>query len=147
MLLSSGEKVKFPGVYRRVKNNVDYFIHLMSLKDSTLVEGQERLDKEAFKRRMLAWCDVVSCKSTMDYDVSMDVLKTMFKGRINLYAENVCGGMISGNRSVVCEHCGKTYYQTLSRQLEGQRFREDDICPYCGKSNGSSLEWEFENRK
>lgn len=147
MLLSSGEKVKFPGVYRRVKNNMDYFAHLMGLKDSTLVEAHERLDEDAFRRRMLAWCDAVSRRSTMDYDISMDALKTMFKRRINLYAESISKGMMPGNRTVVCDHCGRPYYQTLSRQLEGHRFREDDICPYCGKSNGSSMEWDFNNWK
>ena len=79
MVLSSGKKVKFPGVYRRVKNNMDYFIHLMGLKDSTLVEVHERLDVDAFRRRMLAWCDAVSRRSIMDYDISMDALKTMFQ--------------------------------------------------------------------
>lgn len=147
MLLSTGEKVKFPGVYRRVKNNFDYFIHLMGLKKSAVVEVYEKLDEDAFRRRMLAWCDAVSRRSTMDYDLSMDALKTMFKRRINLYAESIRGGMVPGNRTVKCSHCGKIYHQYLSRQLEGHRFREDDICPYCGESNGSSMEWEFNNRK
>ena len=147
MILSSGEKVMFPGVYRRVKNNMDYFIHLMGFKDNTLIEVQERLEEDAVKIRMLSWCDAVSRESTIDYDVSMDALKTMFMRRINLYAEGIRGGRIPGGKSVVCNHCGKIYHQTLSLQLEGHQFREDDTCPYCGKSNGSSIEWKFDNRK
>lgn len=94
MLLSSGQKVKFPGVYRRVKNNMDYFLDLMSLKDSALITVQERLDENEFRNRMLAWCEAVSRSSTVDYDISMDALKTMFRRRINLYAESIRKGMI-----------------------------------------------------
>ena len=84
MLLSSGEKIKFPGVYRRVKNNMDYFVFLMGLKDSTLSESGQRLDEVAFKNRMLSWCDAVSHSSSVGYDLSMDALKTMFKRHIDL---------------------------------------------------------------
>lgn len=84
MLLSSGKKVKFPGVYRRVKNNIDYFIQLMSLKDSALLEVFEKIDEDTLRRRMLTWCDTVSRRSTVEYDISMDALKTMFRKRINL---------------------------------------------------------------
>lgn len=84
ILLSSGEKVKFPGVYRRVKNNIDCFIHLMSLKDSAFVEAYEKLGEKDFRKRLLTWCDAVSKKSTVDYDISMDALKTMFKRYISL---------------------------------------------------------------
>ena len=31
--LRYGQIIKFPGVYRRVKNNIDYFLQLMALKD------------------------------------------------------------------------------------------------------------------
>ena len=145
MLLSSGEKIKFPGVYRRVKNNMDYFIRLMSFKESTLVETRERLDDEAFRKRILTWCDTVSRRSTMDYDISMDALKTMFKWYVNFFDNSK--EILPEKGMTVCNHCGKEYHQVRSRQLEGHRFKEEDICPYCGRSNGSSLEWEFENRK
>ena len=87
MLLSSGKKVKFPGVYRRVKNNMKYFLSLMSLKDSTLVNVHEKLDRGAFRQRLLAWCDVVSRNSTIDYNISMDALKIMFEEQADLYVE------------------------------------------------------------
>ena len=77
MILSSGELVKFPGVYRRVKENMDYFIHLMSLKEGRGV--YEKLDESSFQHRILTWCDAVSRMSVVDYDVSMDALMTMFK--------------------------------------------------------------------
>ena len=31
--MPDGQIIKFPGVYRRVKNNIDYFLQLMALKD------------------------------------------------------------------------------------------------------------------
>ncbi len=147
MLLSSGEKVRFPGVYRRVKNNMDYFIYLMGLKDCTVLEVQERLDEDEFRKRMLTWCDRVSHSSTMDYDISMDALKTMLKDRINLYKEITYERINPGDGTVVCKHCGKMYHQMRTRQLEGHLFMEEDTCPYCEKSNGTSMEWEYNNWK
>ena len=84
MLLSSGKSVKFPGVYRRVKNNIDYFIYLMSLKNSAILEINERVDNVVLSRKILAWCKAVSKVSTKGYKLSMDALKTMFEGKIDL---------------------------------------------------------------
>ena len=46
-----------------------------------------------------------------------------------------------------CEHCGKKYCQESEDQIAGFRSRSEDICPYCGKSNGSSMSVEFWNSK
>lgn len=147
MLLSSGKKVKFPGIYRRVKNNMEYLLHLMSLKNSTSIAMCEKLDANDFRRRILDWCDVVSRRSTMDYDISMEALKVMFQRRVNLYDEDIRREMVPEDRTITCGHCGNTYHQRLAKQIEGHRCKEEDICPYCGKSNDSSMRWSFENRK
>ena len=48
---------------------------------------------------------------------------------------------------VVCKHCKKTYYQNKTEQVPGFRDKSYDICPYCSEENGSSMEWEYSNRK
>lgn len=81
MLLSSGEKVKFPGVYRRVKAYSDLFMRRMAQEDTTALIERVTLDKDALNKRLLAWADAVSRVSTVKYDLSMDALKTFFWGR------------------------------------------------------------------
>lgn len=80
--LSSGVKVRLPGIYRRVKNNMDDIVHLISIKDSSYIGFHEFLDEDTTKQRLLIWCDAASKKSTVDYDISMDALKTMFRQRM-----------------------------------------------------------------
>lgn len=79
MLMSNGEKIKFPGVYRRVKNNMDCFLYFMTNKDPVILERQSPNGGE-LKRRLIAWADAVSKASVMDYDISMDALMTLFFG-------------------------------------------------------------------
>ncbi len=81
MLLSSGEKVKFPGVYRRVKAYSNLFIRRMSQNDTTVLIEPAALDRAALNRRLLVWADAVSRASTVKYELSMDALKTFFWGR------------------------------------------------------------------
>ncbi len=82
MRLSTGEIMKFPGVYRRVKNNMDYFLFLMSHSDPVTLMEVPVSDPSELKKRLLRWCDLVSRNSTMKYELSMDVLQTMFfKGK------------------------------------------------------------------
>lgn len=50
-----------------------------------------------------------------------------------------------GNKT--CTTCGKVYYQAKIPQKEFERDIDDDICPYCGACNGSSMNWNFDNRK
>lgn len=47
----------------------------------------------------------------------------------------------------VCMCCKKPYYRHETEQVPGFRDRDYDICPYCGEVNGSSMEWEYSNRK
>lgn len=81
MLLSSGEKVKFPGVYRRIKDYSDIFLRRMAQEDTTLLIERAMLDKDALNKRLMVWADAVSRVSTVGYELSMDALKTFFWGR------------------------------------------------------------------
>ena len=47
---------------------------------------------------------------------------------------------------VTCGHCSKKYYQIREDQVIGAKSRDEDICPYCHKCNGSSMSVEFYNR-
>lgn len=78
MLLSSGIMVKFPGVYRRIKNNKDYFVDVISRENPSLLEAQIRINTDEYYRRLEHWCDLASRSSTMKYELSMDALKTLF---------------------------------------------------------------------
>ena len=78
MLLSSGEKVKFPGVYRRMKDYSEQFLKRMCQRDTTVLIEEETVDEEAMRERLMSWADAVSKESTMDYELSMDALKTFF---------------------------------------------------------------------
>ena len=80
MLLSSGEKVKFPGIYRRIKNNSDLFLQRMRQKDTAALFEKATINSHALTQRLLAWADAVSTYSPVDYNLSMDALKTFFCG-------------------------------------------------------------------
>ena len=144
MLLSNGKRVKFPGVYRRIKNNKEYFIHLMRIKDGTILTEASASDNLALINRILTWCDRVSHVSPMNYDLSMDALKTYFSLELGKRADR---RVYNNERIVTCSHCGREYVQSLTRQQVGGRFPENDMCPYCYQSNGESMEWDFHNRK
>lgn len=47
----------------------------------------------------------------------------------------------------VCKSCKKPYYRHKTEQVPGFRDRDYDECPYCGEINGSSMDWEYSNRK
>ncbi len=46
---------------------------------------------------------------------------------------------------VKCSHCNRLYKQRTEEQIPGFREVDDDICPYCNKSNGRSGDIEFYN--
>lgn len=143
MLLSSGEKIKFPAVYRRVKAYHDLIVRRFSAADPAEFHiEQVSSDQDRLKHRLLAWADLVSHRSTMRYDLSMDALKVSF----NLNDSDNSEKFYGNEKIVRCKYCGKQYAQSRQKQVEGGRFQEDDECPYCHRSNGTSLEWEFYNR-
>lgn len=46
---------------------------------------------------------------------------------------------------VKCLYCNRLYKQRTEEQIPGFREVDDDICPYCNKSNGRSGDVEFYN--
>lgn len=79
MLMSSGAKIKFPAVYRRVKTYHDLIIRRLSAADPSEFQIERvSSDPERLKHRLRTWADMVSRKSTMKYDLSMDALKVAF---------------------------------------------------------------------
>ena len=78
MLLSSGECVKFPGVFRRVKDNCDLFFRRISQLDPKALIDRSVADVEIVNKRLIRWAEEVSQYTTMDYGVSLDALKTFF---------------------------------------------------------------------
>lgn len=81
MLLSDGSVVKFPGVYRRVKDNLDFFMKIMCQENTRTFVERPTLDVCTLNKRLTAWADEVSRYSKVDYDISMDALTTLFRGR------------------------------------------------------------------
>lgn len=47
---------------------------------------------------------------------------------------------------VECKSCQKRYHQSITDQVPGFRDRDYDVCPYCGYTNGSSMDVEYSNR-
>jgi rRNA maturation endonuclease Nob1 len=46
-----------------------------------------------------------------------------------------------------CTACGQVYLQIKTPQKSFDRDVEEDNCPYCGTSNGSSMSWSFNNKE
>jgi hypothetical protein len=79
MFLSSGKKVKFPAVYRRVKANRDLILQRMRASDPTSVQIENvSSDEERLRKRLMSWANLVSRRSTVGYDLSMDALEVVF---------------------------------------------------------------------
>lgn len=75
MRLPSGETVRYPGVYRRVKENSDLLMRRMSQQDTTiLVETGNWVSKETLKRRLTAWIRRVSENAPVNTDESIAAL-------------------------------------------------------------------------
>ena len=58
-------------------------------------------------------------------------------------ADRMMGG--SEERDCICSNCNRKYHQRVEEQVPGFRERDDDICPYCHTSNGSSMSYEYYN--
>lgn len=78
MLLSTGEKVKLPGIYRRVKNNTDYILNLLNERTEKVTAEDKKDITDGTKNRLLLWCKAVSEASNVDFDTSMDALAMLF---------------------------------------------------------------------
>ncbi len=80
MLLSNGKSVRLPGVYRRIKSGAALFLNRMGQADPMALRDTRRIQAEALNQRLLQWADLASKSAAVDYDVSMDALKTLFWG-------------------------------------------------------------------
>lgn len=93
--LASGKQEKFPGVYRRVKEQIDYFLYLLSITDTSVMIETRRAQGAEMLRRIQAWCDIASREAERNprtpvaYDVSYDALMTMFGYRLVNMAKNI----------------------------------------------------------
>lgn len=144
MRLSSGEKIKFPGVYRRVKNNIDLFLKVMADKDTPVLLERCPSRKSELGKRLLAWSSAVSKVASIKYEISMDALTTLFFEQSDVMYSKP---LRHNGKRVTCCNCGRIYEQVIVPQEEGFKEMDDDICPYCKKSNGSSMEKEYMNYK
>jgi uncharacterized CHY-type Zn-finger protein len=148
MCLSSGERVKCPGVYRRVKEQMDYFLQLLSIKDIPILSEGQKAQGAEMLHRIKTWCHIASLnaaknpRAPISYDVSFDVLMTLFSFKMKDY-----GHEHQNEKVVKCGHCKMLYRQETESQLPGHRSKEEDVCPYCKRSNGASMETEYKNRK
>lgn len=83
MTLSDGTVVKFPGVFRRIKENLDLFIRIMRQKDTKTLIDSPVIENSILKERIKKWAETVSLSSKIDYHLTLNALQTMFKGKIN----------------------------------------------------------------
>lgn len=148
MRLASGLLVELPGIYRRLKEGLDSLLYFLSTKDiPPLLDGQQAQGIE-MKQRILQWCHEVSQYAERNpwtpvaHNVSYDALTALLEQHINKL-----GTEYPSEHIVVCQHCGMVYRQKEESQTPGFRLRENDLCPYCQCENGSSMEYEFLNRK
>lgn len=80
MLMSSGDTIKFPAVYRRIKDNIDLFTRRMVQKNPEVLIEEASLDGIELNKRLMKWADEVSKQATVKYELSMDALKVQFWG-------------------------------------------------------------------
>lgn len=78
MTMPDGSQIKFPGIYRRVKNNILDFIELIALKDYPVPFEVPPIRGTALKQKLIVWIDAVSKHSPVDYDISADALSMLF---------------------------------------------------------------------
>lgn len=82
MRLSDGTVVKFPGVFRRIKENLDLFIKIMSQKDTKTFFELPVIEKAMLTQRIIKWTESVSLSSKMDYHLTLNALQTMLKEKL-----------------------------------------------------------------
>ena len=80
MRLSNGVIEQFPAIYRRIKENLNYFIRLMAIQEPEVPVEPTPISGAELGFRILKWCEAVSKYSPVDYSVSMDALQVLFFG-------------------------------------------------------------------
>lgn len=78
MLMPNGEIIKFPGVYRRVKNYANQIIQFFATNGMPTKIESIPVRSKLLRHRLLNWFDKVSKASAMDYETSMDALSMLF---------------------------------------------------------------------
>lgn len=78
MEMSDGSKRRFPGVYRRVKNNKEYVIHLLTAAEPWSPEGNGLVCEAELKEKIMEWSDAASRCAPVEYEASMDALTMLF---------------------------------------------------------------------
>lgn len=79
MILPSGSIMRFPGIYRRVKNNCDLLIRRMSQRDTAaLFESGKGVSTEVLRKRLTVWIRKVSENAPVDTNDSIDALTLFF---------------------------------------------------------------------
>lgn len=78
--MPDGTIIKFPGIYRRVKNNLGYFMNLIMSKYYDEIGEISPVDKNIIKNKILEWIDIASINSSVDYLISADALSMLFFG-------------------------------------------------------------------
>lgn len=78
MLLSSGKKIKFPGVFRRIKENLTAFVDRMKQIDPSQLVAEGNISQVELEVRLRKWVEAVSQKSKEGYDVTKDALLKLF---------------------------------------------------------------------
>lgn len=144
--MQSGILIKMPAAFGRIRKYHE-------LLEATIEEADEQTLMEYWEtdrieeNRIRQWCKLVASEadSSVGYATAWSVLSCIFYNIEPVQKSKV--KLLPNEKLVQCRHCGKMYRQQCIPQIEGLRFREDDDCPYCNQSNGSSLEWEFTNRK
>lgn len=76
--LLDGSVASLPGVYRRVKENLDVFLKIMSQQNTHAFFDSEIVDGLTLSKRLFAWSDEVSRFPKVDYCKSMAALKAFF---------------------------------------------------------------------
>ena len=78
MTMPNGATIKFPGVYRRIKVNKEYFIHLLAIKYEIEFEELPPIRNKILGKRILAWCEMASREANVNFYDSINALSMFF---------------------------------------------------------------------
>ena len=155
IVFSDGEKVLFPAVFRKVKENIELIIKRFGQENTDDLQSPSNAPIGIIEKRWDDWSRKVASvlSNKCEYEKSVKALRLILmrylrqskSSPISVITKRV--PLYNGEKIVKCKYCGKYYAQLEKPQTPGLRFSEDDYCPYCHKSNGESLEWEFINRR
>lgn len=141
MQLGNGMTIKFPGVYRRVKTNVDEIAKSLSKNVDKYSNEVQLSSIDEKNRKIIDWCKRVSGFANVDATSSLDALMTLFFGVKKVISIN------DGKRQIKCRVCGNLYKQVWNNKEFVKEIVYEDNCPYCGSLNAFSDKIEFDNKR